>query len=244
MRMPCLPVRPAADAALALTGACARGPAALAPLPLRADSVATTAVADGVRLHRLRFAAGPQVAHVLEVDRAACWTLRAHKTGDGAVGRAGALALARALAAAGADVAGGVNADFFLFAPPGVPQGAHVADGLVVAGPAARPVLALDSAGGVFMGELRAEGEVRAGAATLPLDAWNRGSARGVALFDRAWGERTDSLPGRVLVRLRLLGDARAASLAGVVEAVDSGSVAVLADGVAVLAAGAAAPAS
>ncbi len=215
-------------------------PPSLPPLRPAADSAATTEIAPGVRHHALRYAAGPQRVHVLEVDRAACWTLRAHKAGEGAAGRTGTLALARDLTArAGAEVVGGVNADFFLFAPAGLPVGAHVAGGRVVAGPVARPVLALDSAGAVHVAQLRSAGDVRLPGVALPLDGWNRGSAGGVALFDPAWGTRTDSAPGRRFARLRTLGDPRAATLVTLVTAVDTGSVAPIpADG-AVLALGA-----
>jgi hypothetical protein len=193
-------------------------------------------VAEGVTLHRLWFARGPQAVQVLDVDRAACWTLVSRKAGSGAVGRAGTLALVRGLAdSGGAPVAGGVNADFFLFAPPGVPTGAHVQDGRVIAGPGERPVLAVDSAGAIWMGMLRAAGTVGVGRDTLPLDGWNRGSARGLALFDTRWGTRTDSLPGRLFVRARTGGAAGRAVVIGV----DSGATAALQPGTVVLALGA-----
>jgi hypothetical protein len=244
------PRRVAAAAALLATACSTAAPArghrnALPPLAVAADSVATTRVADGVVHHRLWFARGPQAVHVLDVDRAACWTLAARKAGDGAVGRAGTLALVRGLAdSAGVAVAGGVNADFFLFAPPGVPQGAHVQDGRVVAGPAPRPVLALDSAGTPWLGVLRTTGRVSVGSESVPLDGWNRGSAAGVAVFDGAWGARTDSAAGRVLVTARVLGDPRAATLTAVVTGIDSGATAAIpADGV-VLVVGPRAPAA
>ena len=209
---------------------------ALPPLSLRADSASATRVADGVTLHRLWFARGPQAVHVLDVDRAACWTLAARKAGTGAVGRAGTLALVRGLADSGSRaVAGGVNADFFLFAPPGVPTGAHVQDGRVIAGPGARPVLALDSTGAISMGTLRAAGTVMAGGATLPLDGWNRGSARGLALFDARWGARTDSLPGRLFVTARTDGLSGVAIVSGI----DSGASTAIPPGTVVLALGA-----
>ncbi|MGZ8456948.1 MAG: phosphodiester glycosidase family protein [Gemmatirosa sp.] len=243
------PRRPLAAVGL-LTTACASGasPAARTPLPplaVAADSVTSTPVAEGVVHHRLWFARGPQAVHVLDVDRAACWTLAARKAGAGAIGRAGTLALVRGLAdSGGVAVAGGVNADFFLFAPPGVPQGTHVQDGRVIAGPAARPALALDSTGTPWMGRLRTTGRVTLGTDVLPLDGWNRGSAQGVALFDGAWGARTDSAPGRVLVTARVLGDPRAATLTVVVSAVDSGAVAAVPAGGIVLAVGPRAPAT
>lgn len=212
--------------------------AALPPLAVGADSASVTAVAEGVTLHRLWFARGPQAVHVLDVDRAACWTLAPRKAGHGAVGRAGTLALVRGLADSGATrVAGGVNADFFLFSPPGVPTGAHVQDGRVIAGPGVRPALAVDSTGAIWMGRLRTTGTVSAGGATLPLDGWNRGSARGLALFDERWGDRTDSLPGRAFVSARV--EWGVAHGLAVVTGVDTGPSVRIGPGMAVAALGA-----
>jgi hypothetical protein len=103
-------------------------------------------------------------------------------------------------------VLGGVNADFFSFTPPGVPVSAHVGAGRVIAGPARRPVFALDSAGRPWIGRLQAAGTfVRDGRDTLVVTAWNRPAAAGVTVFDAEWGARTDSAPGRLFVRLRPL---------------------------------------
>lgn len=229
-------------ALLAATAGCAprSAVAPLPPLAVAADSVASTPVAEGVVHHRLWFARGPQAVHVLDVDRAACWTLAARNAGGAAVGRAGTLALVRGLAdSGGTAVAGGVNADFFLFAPPGVPVGASVQDGRLIAGPAPapRPALTLDSAGTIHMGVLRTTGSVTLRDGPLPLANWNRGAPRGVALFDAAWGARTDSLPGRLFVTARVLGDAAGATLTALVIAVDSGALApVPADGIVLVA--------
>ncbi|MGH7721059.1 MAG: phosphodiester glycosidase family protein, partial [Gemmatimonadaceae bacterium] len=180
-------------------------------------------------------AQGPWAIHVLEVDLARCWTPIALKAGAAAVGRATTAALVRALAdslalagtATGAALApndsiprvlGGVNADFFSFAPPGVPTGAHVHEGRVITGPGDRPVFAVDSAGRPWIGILRVDGRLvipadslgggdvapagdePASADTIRVEAWNRGASSGVALFDRAWGGRTDSARGAVEV--------------------------------------------
>src|SRR5829696_7389148 len=138
-------------AAALLSAACARRtepppPAAPAGVVTLGDGVTATSVASGVVHRTLTLANGPRVVHVLDVDRSRCWSLVARKAGTGAVGRAGTLALLSILHDS-ATVAGGVNADFFSFAPPGVPQSAHVQRGRVLAGPSARPVLAFDSTG-------------------------------------------------------------------------------------------------
>jgi hypothetical protein len=232
-----------AHAAPLLLAACApavarrTGTRPLPPVSVGADSATARRIADGVTLHRLWFARGPQAVQLLDVDRAACWTLAARKAGGASAGRAGTLALVRGLADSGAvAVAGGVNADFFLFAPPGVPTGAHVQDGRVITGPGARPVLALDSAGAVHVGRLQATGRVALAGGELPIDGWNRAGQRGLALFDEGYGARTDSAPARLFVTLRRI-PGRADGLA-VVAGVDSGAILTISPGTAVLATG------
>ncbi len=89
---------------------------------------------------------GPWAIHVLDVRLDQCHRVVALKGGVSAVGRTTTSALLRQLAS-GHEVVGGVNADFFLFTPAGVPTGAHVSAGRVVTPPIARPVFAIDSAG-------------------------------------------------------------------------------------------------
>jgi exopolysaccharide biosynthesis protein len=132
---------------------------------------------------------GPWAIHVLDVDRRACWRAIAVKGGEGVVGRRTTSELVRSAGAAGA-----INADFFLFAPPGVPVGAHVEQGRVVAGPAARPVFATDSAGAPWIGHLTVEGRVVSGAESIPVQAWNRHAADGLAYFDSRYGPVVDTV--------------------------------------------------
>ena len=116
-----------------------------------AHSLATPGLTDTIArgaLHRsFLVRQGPWAIHVLDVDRAACWKAVAVKGHPGAAGRTKTSALAASMVATNTVVAGGVNADFFLFDPPGVPTGAHVSNGTVVTGPGARPVFAIDSDG-------------------------------------------------------------------------------------------------
>lgn len=144
---------------------------------------------------------GPWAIHVLRVNRDACWRVEALKAGNAAVGREPAWSLLRGLADH-ARVVAGVNADFFIFTPPGVPTGAHVQEGRVITGPGARPVLAADSSGSLFIGTLGVTGHAVARTDTLPLVAWNRIAPRGVAVVDRLWGSVSDSGSGRVEVAL------------------------------------------
>lgn len=200
--------RRAAALALVLLAACARISAerasALPPLPaFVSESTLTDTVAPGV-VHRFLWAArGPWAIHILDVDRAACWSVTALKAGGRAVGRERTSELVRAFSgnARGA-VAGGVNADFFSFEPPGVPIGPHVSAGRVIAGPWTRPVLAFDSAGVPAVTTLAARGLVVIGSEYIPLDAWNQRRVRGVALFDAAWGPTTDTASGVLEVTL------------------------------------------
>ena len=134
--------------ALALAG-CARAPLA----PLRAasfafavDTLRTQQVSDGVRHHYIYSPAGPWAIHVLDVRLDRCHTAVAVKGATTAIGRTKTSDLMRELART-REVIGGVNADFFLFAPPGVPTGAHVSAGRVITPPSDRPVFAIDSAG-------------------------------------------------------------------------------------------------
>lgn len=191
---------------LLLLAGCARiprGPAAvplpgpLAPLPIRADSSVVDTLAPGVVHHALTVREGPWAIHVLDVDRSRCWTLASLKAGNQAVGRSRTSDLvesaARTLGASGRSVAGAVNADFFSFTPPGVPTGASIHDGRVIAGPGARPIVASDSAGRPWIGTLSVWGWVASGADTVAVAAWNRRSGDGVAVFDPAFGPTLDT---------------------------------------------------
>ena len=142
---------------------------------------------------------GPWAIHLLRVDRDSCWQLAAAKGGDAAIGREPTSALVRELARHERVVAG-VNADFFLFSPPGVPRGAHVQEGRVITGPGDRPVIAADSSGTLFIGRLDVTGRVMAQGNVIPLEGWNRAVPRGLAFVDRAWGAASDTGSGSVEV--------------------------------------------
>lgn len=185
------------------------------PLPgLSADSTSVDTVARGV-LHRTFIVRRlPLAVHVLDVDRAACWYPVAVKGNAGAMGRTRTSELAARRARDG-EVAGGVNADFFLFDPAGVPTGAHISDGRVVTGPGARPVFAIDSAGRAWMGTLTVTGVAVAALDSIPVVSWNRPAPAGLAWFDAGYGAAVDTLTGSVRVVL----NAR-----HLVEAIDTGA--------------------
>jgi Phosphodiester glycosidase len=151
------------------------------PAPsLSAFDASVDTIARGA-LHRRFVAPGvPWVVHVLDIDRRECWNPVAAKDGTGAVGRERTSAIVRHMAAASPSlaarppVAGAANADFFLFAPPGIPQTAHISKGMVVAGPGERPVVALDSAGRPWMGVLAVLGSATSGAESMSIDSWRR----------------------------------------------------------------------
>jgi Phosphodiester glycosidase len=148
-----------ACALLLLLAACARrAMAPLAPLtpltpaafPFAVDSVRTEALVPGAgsgAVHRTIWSpAGPWVIHLLDVRLDQCFRAVAVKGAPGAIGRRTTSDLMRDLAASG-EVIGGVNADFFLFTPPGVPTNVHVSAGRVITPPVAKPAFAIDSAG-------------------------------------------------------------------------------------------------
>jgi hypothetical protein len=161
------------------------------------------------------------VVHVLDVDRSRCWAPVAVKGASGAAGRKTTSVLAAELAAS-ADagrlaVAGAVNADFFLFSPPGVPTGAHVSEGTVVIGPGPRPVFALDEGGRPWMGVLSVTGAAVAATDSIPIAAWNRLSPAGLAWYDSRFGEHVDTASGSVRVVL-------SGAQGGLVQSVDTGA--------------------
>lgn len=120
----------------------------------------------------------------------------------GASGRTKTSALTASLLEEYLKVAGGVNADFFLFDPPGVPTGAHVNGGAIVTGPGARPVFAIDTAGRPWVGVLSARGVAISGLDSLPIVSWNRLSADGLAWIDGRYGAVVDTSTGSVRVVL------------------------------------------
>ena len=186
----------------------------LAPLRLRGDTGTTDTIANGVLHRSFLVRQEPWAVHVLDVDRGACWSVVAVKGGSGAAGRTATTALAAALARS-AVVAGAVNADFFLFAPPGVPTGAHVSGGRVVTGPGARPVLAVDSASRPWIGTLAVSGFAVSALDSIPVESWNRVVPAGLAWFDASYGQAVDTMTGTVRVVL--------SAMRGLVAAVDTG---------------------
>jgi phosphodiester glycosidase len=183
----------------------------LAAPALFADVSAVDTIAQGV-LHRfLTVNSGPWAIHELDIDRRVCWDAIAVKAGVAATGRETTSGIVRRLAAdvppAAAPsmrgrIAGAVNADFFLFEPPGVPQSAHIQDGRVITGPGERPVFAVDSAGRPWIGILRAEGRASSGAESIRIAAWNRHARTGLAYFDGNYGPTVDSARGSLRVAL------------------------------------------
>ena len=115
------------------------------------------------------------------------------------------------------DIAGGVNADFFLFDPPGVPTGAHVSSGGVVTGPGVRPVFAVDQSGRPWIGTLTVSGTAVSGNDSFQVNSWNRIAANGLAWFDARYGPDVDTLWNSVRI---VISDRR-----GTVQAIDSARV-------------------
>lgn len=151
-------------------------------------------------LHTLVNTSVPWRAEVLEVVLA-CATLRATKGHPTAVGRTTTSALLAAFPASARAVAA-VNADFFLFAPPGVPTNAHIEHGRVVAGPDVKPVFWVGDERAIGFDTLRVQGVLRTEDRSIPLTAWNRPAAGRSGILDRHWGVAVDTIVGRRAWRL------------------------------------------
>lgn len=196
--------QPARLALLALCLASCRAPARLSARPLRlspafADSVVTTAVAPGARLHRIVSVAAPWRAFVLEVDLT-CSRLRALKGSNTAVGRTTTSRLLAALPASEGAIAA-INADFFLFAPPGVLTNLHVERGTLMAGPGPKPVV-FGNGRRVQIDSVSTRGQLRRGADAVAISAWNRPSRTTVGVVDARWGAPLDTLVRELIWRL------------------------------------------
>lgn len=179
-----------------------RWSADLPPLRLAGDTGTVDTIASGALHRSFVVRQHPWAVHVLDIDRSACWRPVATKGASGAIGRNRTSALVASMARGDTVPAGGVNADFFLFDPPGVPTGAHVHEGRVVAGPGARPVFAVDSGGQAWMGMLSVSGRATAGGDSLPITSWNRIAPAALAWMDTRYGSAVDTSTGAVRVRL------------------------------------------
>lgn len=169
------------------------------PTPkLFGDTGITDTIARGALHRSFLVRQGPWAVHVLDIDRAACWQPVAVKGASGAAGRTRTSALTASMSTPDVQVAGGVNADFFLFDPPGVPTGAHVSDGVVVTGPGVRPVFAIDDEGRTWIGVLSVVGVAVAGNDSIAVISWNRIAPAGVAWMDARYGTTIDTLSGSV----------------------------------------------
>lgn len=202
---------------LLLAGACARPghPATQAPVAsVHAfsawDSVTTVRVTDGVAHISAWTAAGPWAVQVLEVDLRVCRpVLEARKPGPPLSARATTSALARNAIAA-------INADFFML-PGGSPVGAHVSDGVVLAGPARRVAFFVTELG-YSAGQGRVQGVAVTRSDSARIEQVNRpleGDARHdppahLVLYTTWLGDTLAASPAAPLLRLRPL-DARTA---------------------------------
>lgn len=135
-------------------------PAELPPLPFPVDSSRTTAVSRGVSHWFLYSPKGPWAIHALVVDRDACWSARAVKGFPTAIGREKTSTLLVRLDDT-VEVAGGVNADFFMFDPAGVPTNVHVERGRTIQTPNGRPAIGFDSTGAPHITAFRTQSHVR-----------------------------------------------------------------------------------
>jgi hypothetical protein len=157
-----------------------------------ADSVYTERVSANAMLHTIVNQRAPWRAYVLEVEARPCVNARAVKGAPTAEGRLTTSQLLRTLPDTVNAIAA-VNADFFLFAPPGVPTNLHLEQGRVVAGPGPNPVFWNDEHSGMHIDTLVARGDVRSSRGTIPLTSWNRPTVRRIGIVDASWGIPFDS---------------------------------------------------
>lgn len=157
-----------------------------------ADSVHSERIASIATLHTIVNLRAPWRAWVLEVEPRPCFDVQAVKGAAIAPGRNTTSALLRTLPPSSRAIAA-VNADFFLFAPPGVPTNLHIEQGHLIAGPGPNPVVWSDRDGRVHIDTLVARGRVTTTRGTMLLTAWNRPSARTAGIVDAAWGIPFDS---------------------------------------------------
>lgn len=215
-------------------GAMAGTPSPFVP-PFTTDTASAESIAPGVVRRYLHSPVGPWAIQVLDVDLSRCYSAVAVKGNPGAVGRARTSTLLRELART-REVIGGVNADFFLFAPPGVPTGALIQQGRVVTGPSTQPVLGFDAAGVPHLEALRSSGSATLAGRRWEIQGWNRAVPAGLALFDGNWGRALDTASSAIEVVVRGWDP-------GVVEEVDTAVAgAVIPEGAVVLAARRGAP--
>ena len=208
------PPRPALLASLVAIGvtACAFAPpaphadppAGLTAGPLAADSADSRELAPGVTHTTLHFGEGPWRVHLVEVAADACGVeFRAVKGDDHAVGRERVSSMARRIAEANQrPVLAGVNADFFSFTPPGVPDGPHITAGHVVAwSEHIRPAFGVMVDGRRLLAEVALEGGLRSPEGFVaPVARVNPGApGDGLSLFTGTFSRSPDNLAGTSL---------------------------------------------
>jgi hypothetical protein len=169
-------------------------------LPFAADSLREWRVREGLTRRFIYAPSGPWAIHVLDVDLG-CYQPVAVKGAAGAIGREKTSVLLQNLAAT-REVLGGVNADFFQFTPPGVPSGALIIDERVVTGPSNNPVFAYPVSGAPYIATLHISGSAVIEGERYEISEWNRATGRGLALFDDAWGQTTDTATAAIEVVL------------------------------------------
>ena len=166
-----------------------------------ADSVRTERVDGGALLHTIVNVRAPWRAYVVEQDLR-CASVRAVKGSPTTVGRTTTSALLAALPDDQRAYAA-VNADFFLFTPPGVPTNLHVEHDVLLSGPGPKPVFTFDGRRAFAIDTIVARGALLRGRDTLvALTAWNRPAPRQNGIVDARWGVALDTVVRTRALRL------------------------------------------
>jgi hypothetical protein len=204
--------------------------------PWAADAVHDT-LGPGVIHIFAEIAEGPWAVHVIEIDTGVCGVqLIAAKGMESVIGRERTTGLFERFSESGR-VAVAVNADFFRYAPDGVPEGPQVSAGEVVVtqgtyGPSvstrfgiAQPVFGVTSSGRAFIGEATISGQAWTGSSAIALGRLNATPGPdSLALFNRYMGGPVTADAGERRVELRVFSRAAAAGDVerGIVVRVDS----------------------
>lgn len=206
------------------------------------DSARTLALAPGVRHSYLWIARGPWAVHLVEVDPRACGiAFRAVKGGDRLIGREPTSGMARRSAQAlGRPVLAAINADFFSFDPPGVPEGPQVTAGEVLKGQGGhreavedrrlqrQPVFGIAEDGRAFIGDVTLRGTLRtSGGVEAEVERVNTRPQRGLTLYTRFGYDTTPADTGVVEVSVRRIVAADRPITRAVVVAVDTSAAGV-----------------
>ena len=211
--------------------------------PPRPDSVINRVISKGVKYEYRWYASGPLAIHSIVVDPHVCEVgIRSIKAQDALLSRETPEAIARrAHDALGLDVVAAINADFFSYTPPGVPEGPQISNGVLLKSEGwhreaiedrvvrLQPVFAFTADRKKYLVNTRFQGELQSKRATATLSGVNVSApANGTVILTPFYGDSTTGDSASTHFIFRALNTARN----GVLLRVDSvGATAIPRDG-------------